>query len=152
MHYAGNYDKASLQLPSAYETHSQGYSRVTLVDHSVGSVHMGLGICKLDRGGTLDPHVHFYEEAFYILEGQVLGSIDGRNYQFGPGDYGIIQASVPHAWRGTGDQPARWLEMLSPQSDAEAPAFTPEEEAPPLARTTHSRIHQHAATVNNTLH
>src|SRR5215469_7639345 len=112
MHHAGNYDKASLQLPSAYETHSQGYSRVTLVDHSVGSVHMGLGICKLDPGGTLDPHVHFYEEAFYILEGRVLGSIDGRNYQFGPGDYGIIQASVPHAWRGTGDQPARWLEML----------------------------------------
>ncbi len=115
MHHVGNYDKASFQLPSTYEKHSQGYSRVTLIDHTVGSVHMGLGTCKLEPGGTLNSHVHFYEEAFYILEGRVLGSIDGRHYQFGPGDYGIIQASVSHAWRGTGDQPASWLEMLSPQ-------------------------------------
>lgn len=116
MHHVANYDKAPFQMPVGYEKHSQGYSRVALVDHKIaGAVHTGLGLCKLEAHGSLNPHVHFYEEAFYILEGQVLGSIDGRNYQFGPGDYGIIQASVPHAWRGMGDQPVRWLEMLSPQ-------------------------------------
>ncbi len=45
----------------------------------------------------------------------MLGSIDGRSYRLGPGDYGIIQAGLPHAWRGVGDQPVCWLEMLSPQ-------------------------------------
>src|SRR5260370_12538183 len=107
MHHVGNYDKASFQLPSTYEKHSQGYSRVTLIDHTVASVHMGLGTCKLEPGGTLNSHVHFYEEAFYILEGRVLGSIDGRNYPFGPGDYGLIQAIVSHASRPTAALPSR---------------------------------------------
>lgn len=115
MHHVAHYTQAPFQVPPAYEAHSQGYTRVALVDHTMGAVHTGLGYCQLEPGGTLNPHVHFYEEAFYILEGQVLGSIDGRNYLFGPGDYGIIQAAVSHAWRGIGNQPVRWLEMLSPQ-------------------------------------
>src|SRR5258708_2057504 len=115
MHHIIHYAQALFQLPQAYKAHSQGYARIALADHTVGAVHTSLGLCRLEASGTLDPHVHFYEEAFYILEGQVLVSIDGRNYQLGPGDYGIIQASVPHAWRGIGDQPVRWLEMLSPQ-------------------------------------
>ena len=58
----------------------------------------GWALCKLDSNGTLNPHVHFYEEAFFILEGQVLERIDRHDYQLGPGDYGIIQAGVPHAF------------------------------------------------------
>jgi mannose-6-phosphate isomerase-like protein (cupin superfamily) len=106
-------------VPPAYEKHSQGYSRVALVDHTIaGAVHTGLGLCKLEAGGTLNPHVHFYEEAFFILEGQVLERIDGHDYQLGPGDCGIIQVGVPHALRNVGDQSVRWLEMLSPQPKA----------------------------------
>src|SRR5579883_491948 len=116
MHHVANYDKAAFEIPSAYAKHSQGYSRVTLVDHTIpGAVHTGLGLCKLDPGGTLNRHVHFYEEAFYILEGQALVSIDGHDYLLAQDDYGIFQAAVPHAWRNAGDQPVRWLEMLSPQ-------------------------------------
>jgi quercetin dioxygenase-like cupin family protein len=119
MHHVANYDKASFQVPPAYEKHSQGYCRAALVDHTIiGAVHTGLGLCKLEAGGTLNPHVHFFEEAFFILEGQVLESIDGRDYQLGPGDYGIIQVGVPHAWRNVGDHSVRWLEMLSPQPKA----------------------------------
>ena len=119
MHYVGNYDKAAFQLPPGYEQHSQGYARVPLVDHNTpGAVHTGLGLCKLDAEGTLHPHVHFYEEAFYILEGQVLLSLDGYNYQLAQGDYGIIQAAVPHAWHNVSEQPVRWLEMLSAQPKA----------------------------------
>ncbi|HEX7733740.1 MAG TPA: cupin domain-containing protein [Ktedonobacteraceae bacterium] len=115
MHHIINYAQTPFQLPPVYEAHSQGYTRIALADHTIGAVHTGLGLCHLEAGGTLNPHVHFYEEAFYILEGHVLTSIDGRSYQLGPGDYGIIQASVPHAWRAVGEQPVRWLEMLSPQ-------------------------------------
>jgi len=116
MHHVGNYDKAAFEVPSAYEKHSQGYSRIAMVDHNTtGAVHTGLGLCKLDPGGTLNNHVHFYEEAFYILEGQVLISIDGRDYQLGADDYGIFQTAVSHAWRNTGDTPVSWLDMLSPQ-------------------------------------
>ena len=77
MHHVSNYDKASFQVPPAYEKHSQEYSRVVLVDHTIaGAVHIGLGFCKLDSKGILNPYAHFYEEAFFILEGQVLERID----------------------------------------------------------------------------
>ena len=115
LHYIGKFEEAAFRLPPGYENYSQGYSRVTLIDHTAGSVHMGLGICQLEQGGTLAPHIQAYEESFFILEGFVLGSIDGRAYQFGPGDYGIILPGVPHAWRTFGEQPVRWLEMLAAQ-------------------------------------
>lgn len=152
MHHVGNYSNATYQVPPDYEKHSSDYSRVALVDHTTGSVHMGLGLCKLEPGGTLEPHVHFYEEAFYILEGHVLGSIDGRAYRFGPGDYGIIQAAVSHAWRGIGEQPARWLEMLSAQPkppDRERDTFflkaaaAPDEGNPPDLRNPLTRYLGH---------
>ena len=115
MHYVGTLDTIGLHIPPLYERHSQGYSRAALVDHATGSVHMGLGVCQLLPLGGLDAHVHSYEEAFFILEGQTLGSIDGQAYQFGPGDYGIVQVGVPHAWHNVGKQPVRWLEMLAAQ-------------------------------------
>src|SRR5438552_800854 len=119
MHHVANYDKTPFQVPPAYEKYSQGYSRVALVDHNTaGAVHTGLGLCNLDAQGTLNPHVHFYEEAFFILEGQVLARIDRHDYELGPGDYGIIPPSVSQAWRNVGSQPVRWLEMLSPQPKA----------------------------------
>lgn len=115
MHYVGTLDEIGLHIPQFYAEHSQGYTRASLVDHTRGSVHMGLGLCQLASEGRLSAHVHSYEEAFFILEGEVLCSIDGKAYQFGPGDYGIIQVGVPHAWHNVSDQPVRWLEMLAAQ-------------------------------------
>jgi hypothetical protein len=43
-------------------------TRASLVDRSVGSVHTGFGLCALAAGGSLDTHVHSFEELFYILE------------------------------------------------------------------------------------
>ncbi len=119
MHHVATYAQAAFQVPPAYEPHSQGYSRVALVDHTIsGAVHTGLGLCTLAAQGILNPHVHFYEEAFFVLEGQVVERIDGHDYLFGPGNYGIIPPGVPHALRNGGNGPARWLEALSPQPKA----------------------------------
>lgn len=115
MHLVASYEKAIFTIPGGYEKQHQGYGRATLVDQAVGAVHTGLGLCQLDSGGVVNPHVHFYEEAFYLLEGRALLNMDGQSYQLSSGDYGILQASVPHAWRNTFEQKAVWLEMLSPQ-------------------------------------
>ena len=139
MHLVANYDKAPFVVPPAYEQHSQGYTRIALVDHTIpGAVHTGLGLCRLEASGVLNPHVHFYEEAFFILEGQVLERIDGHDYLLGPGDYGIIQSGVSHALRNSGDQPVRWLEMLSPQPkspDSERDTFFFKSESAPITGT-----------------
>ena len=55
-----------------YHGHSDGYTHASLVDHATGSVHTGLSIDELAPGGTLPPHVHSYEESFYVLAGEAI--------------------------------------------------------------------------------
>ncbi|MFN8451608.1 MAG: cupin domain-containing protein [Anaerolineae bacterium] len=66
----------------------------------------------------MDPHIHAFEETFYILEGSVVVQIGDAAYLLKPGHFGLIGTGVRHAWRAVGDQPVRWLEMQSPQPRA----------------------------------
>jgi quercetin dioxygenase-like cupin family protein len=115
MHYVGQFDEATLAPHATYADHSQGYTSSALVDSTQGSLHTGLGVNQLAGGGTLSPHVHSYEEGFYVLEGQVLASIGEKSQLLGPGDYGVIKVGTLHSWRNAGSQSARWLEMAAPQ-------------------------------------
>jgi len=113
MHYVG---KLGVFSPNpTYDGHSQGFMEAVLVDHTSGSVHTGLSIAQLDPGGSLAPHVHAYEVGFYILSGHAVATIDGKTYQFVPGDYGCIKVGTLHAWRNPGEDPLRWLRMAAPQ-------------------------------------
>ncbi len=115
MHYKGNVDESAFQLPASFTNQSEGYSRYALVDRNLGSVHMSVYLSQLDGEGLIGPHIHAYEEVFYIIEGQVLCRIEGRDYRFVSGDFGVIQTGVSHNWLNTEDQPVRWLEMGAPQ-------------------------------------
>src|SRR5579884_1300691 len=115
MHHVLRVSEVPLQEPDQDRVHARGYRRAPLVDHGCGAVHTGLGLCQLEAGGTLDRHLHSYEESFFVLEGDVILELDGRAYRLETGDYGVVQVGVPHGWRNTADGPARWLEMLSPQ-------------------------------------
>ena len=99
----------------AYTDRSRSFSRASLVDRSVGSVHMGLGLCVLQAGGHIDLHVHSFEESFFVLEGEPTLILDGRAYPLMPGACGVVPVSVPHAWIGPGRGVARWIDMLAPQ-------------------------------------
>jgi quercetin dioxygenase-like cupin family protein len=86
-----------------------------VVDHTAGSVHTGLSLDQLEPGGTVSPHVHSFEESFYVLSGQAVVRLGERSYALGPGDYGAIKVGTPHAWRAVGTAPVRWLQMAAPQ-------------------------------------
>jgi mannose-6-phosphate isomerase-like protein (cupin superfamily) len=115
MHHVGSLTEIAARTPWPYERHSQGYSRSTYVDHVVGSVHMGVGRCALAPGGAINPHVHAFEESFYILEGSLVVQMGEQAFGLGPGHHGLIGTGVPHAFRNAGEAPARWLEMQAPQ-------------------------------------
>jgi len=115
MHHVSKIDEAAAQTPKLYEKHSAGFRRATYVDHTIGSVHMGTGICYLEPGGVIQPHVQSFEESFYILEGSVIAQIGEQSYALGPGHFGLVSTGVRHAWRNAGDKPVRWLEMQAPQ-------------------------------------
>jgi len=115
MHYVSKIDRAAARTPDLYERHSSGFRRAPYVDHAMGSVHMGVGVCFLETGGAIRPHRHSFEESFYVLEGNVIAQIGEASHSLKPGDFGLIRTGVPHAWRNEGREAASWIEMQAPQ-------------------------------------
>jgi quercetin dioxygenase-like cupin family protein len=128
MHHFGRFDVDTLSQPPIYDRHSERYRQVELVNRAVGSVHTGLSMNELAAGGSIDPHVHAFEEGFYILSGEAVVTIDGTGYRLGPGDYAALKVGTLHAWRAAGASPVRWLQMAAPQpkpAGAERDTFFP---------------------------
>jgi quercetin dioxygenase-like cupin family protein len=100
---------------AAYRGHSKGFSRCSVVDGSVGSVHMGVGLCELKAGGRIDRHVHSFEESFYVQEGEPVLVLEGRGVRLAPGACGLIPLGVEHAWAGPARGTAKWIDMMAPQ-------------------------------------
>src|SRR5215208_5392676 len=115
MHFVSKIDQSAAAVPALYEQASSGFRRVSYVDRAMGSVHMGTGICYLDGNGAIRPHLHSFEESFYILEGSPIVQIGEQAQVLAPGSFGLINTRTPHSWRNAGEQPARWLEMQAPQ-------------------------------------
>ncbi len=115
MHYYGKFDELALGQPPVFEGHSKGYTQATLINNLTGSVHTGLSINELARDGWIHPHVHAFEEGFYILSGRAVVTIGESSYHLRPGDYGAAKVGIPHAWLATGDTQVRWLEIAAPQ-------------------------------------
>ena len=61
------------------------------------------------------PHVHrTFEEAWYILEGEVVFVANGSEEHAGPGTYVYVPRGTPHAFRVAGANRARWIGVFSP--------------------------------------
>lgn len=115
MHFVGRFDEAAMMPVPDFAGHNEGLTHAPLVDHTCGSVHTGLSIGQLAAGGTILPHVHSYEESFYLLTGQANVRINDHTYLLGPGDYAVVKVGTVHAWRQAGSAPVRWLRMAAPQ-------------------------------------
>ena len=97
-----------------YVGHSAGFSRARLTDGTEGAVHTALGKCVLADRGSLDTHVHSFEEFFYIVDGSPILILDGHSYELPPGACGVVPVGVPHAWLGPKKGNATWIDMLTP--------------------------------------
>ncbi len=119
---------AEYAVPGTYTDNSRGFTRWDAVGEGSPSVHMGFGVCRLDPGGSIDWHVHDFEESFFVLEGEVVIETGEGAFRLVEGDYGILPVAAPHAWRNVGDVPVRWAEMTAPQGrfgDAPDTFFVP---------------------------
>lgn len=104
------------EIPTAFAGHSSGFTRWSAVDHTTaGAVHTGFGVNHLAPGGTIDQHLHSFEESFYILSGEVVVETVEGAFRLSKGDYGVIPIGSPHRWRNTGDVEVTWADMLAPQ-------------------------------------
>ena len=116
-HYVGTVDDNGFRTPEHYKPHSGGYTRLELVDHTIGesSVHMGLGLVGIQPGGHLNPVVHAFEKGFYVLEGTIIMQMDGRSVQLGKDHYGLIPMGGTYSLYNSGSEAVRLLEMMAPQ-------------------------------------
>ena len=94
---------------------SSGLGRRVLVDRSVGAVHTELAVGRLEPGGWLGRHVHSFEEALYVLEGQLTVELAGAAWRLGPGDYVAMPVGLWHALANLGSSDVRWLSVNTPQ-------------------------------------
>jgi quercetin dioxygenase-like cupin family protein len=96
-----------------------GFTRWAMVgEHTPAAVHTGFGVCALDPGGAVPPHLHSYEESFYVLDGPVVLLTTEGSALLRAGDYGVLPVGLVHGWEAAGDTTARWADMLAPQPRA----------------------------------
>jgi mannose-6-phosphate isomerase-like protein (cupin superfamily) len=111
----GKVDESRFAVPPGYAERSRGFQRCPLVDRSVGSVHMGVGICRLEPHGDVDCCVHANEKGIYVLAGALEMRRGGETFRLAADDYAFVPYGEIHALRNTGGTPARWFEMQAPQ-------------------------------------
>jgi quercetin dioxygenase-like cupin family protein len=110
--------EAELVVPDSFAGHHQGFGRWPVVGEATGAAHTGFGVCALEPGGSLDAHVHSFEESVFVLDGRLVLDTAEGSVLLGPGDYGLVPVGMAHAARNPGPEVARWADMLAPQPRA----------------------------------
>jgi mannose-6-phosphate isomerase-like protein (cupin superfamily) len=63
----------------------------------------------------LHRHFHSFEEALYVLDGELLLEIDGAAHRLRSGDYALVPLGMPTCVAQSGRRQARWLTVHTPQ-------------------------------------
>lgn len=100
--------------PIEASSRSQGVARRVLVGPEQGAVHTELGVTALAPGAWLNRHVHSFEEALYVLTGELLLEIDGHAHRLVPGDYALMPVGTRHSLGNAGDEQTRLLAVNTP--------------------------------------
>ena len=115
MAYVGHIDWSFADRPGATVLTSSGLARDRIVGPDQGAIHTDLAVGALAPGGWIAPHVHSYEEALYVLGGQLLLELGGAAHRLVAGDYALMPTGVRHTLGNAGSEPVRWLSLNSPQ-------------------------------------
>lgn len=115
MHSVGHVDWSFADRPAPATATASGLARMRVVGPDQGAVHTDLAVGQIAPGGWIAPHVHAYEEALYVLEGELLLDLGGRVHRLVGGDYALIPTATRHALGNTSPAPIRFLSLNSPQ-------------------------------------
>jgi quercetin dioxygenase-like cupin family protein len=90
-----------------------------LIDEDFGARHHRLLFIEYQPGVRLGLHDHTFEESYFILSGEVEGTMDGKTYVGKPGDVFWTGVGCVHGFANVGTQPVTWLETFAPQPPKE---------------------------------
>jgi quercetin dioxygenase-like cupin family protein len=115
MHHVGTLAETPSR-PDSYAGHADGYERFPIVDRAAGSVHQVVAVCELAPGGSVAPHAHVYEEAIYVLDGNVVLSLAGADEALAADDFAFVPFGAAHALANRSGEAVRWYELGAPQA------------------------------------
>jgi quercetin dioxygenase-like cupin family protein len=115
LHHVQQLDWSFAERPDPPTPTSSGLARRRIVGPEIGAVHTDLAAGVLKPGGWIAPHVHSFEEALYILDGELLLDLGGRAHRLVGGDFALIPTALRHSLGNSGTTDVRFLSLASPQ-------------------------------------
>jgi quercetin dioxygenase-like cupin family protein len=115
MHAVGHVDWAVITGPGPDTATTRRLSREVIVGPAQGAVHTELAVGSLASDGYIARHVHSFEEALYVLAGELLLELDSRVHRLVTGDFALMPVGTWHALGNAGEAPVRWLAVNTPQ-------------------------------------
>lgn len=107
--------KHVIKIQEGYHFNGVGGLVVRLVHPDVcGSDQLGMGVVYMNPGEELPPHKHFNEEAYYIISGTGIMSIDGESIALEKNMAVYMPAESVHYTKNTGSEPLVFICALSP--------------------------------------
>ncbi len=110
-------EEQGVVLPTGQGRQMQfGSNRQTVkVGPEMGSHQLGIFESLFPPGGGVFAHLHgHYEEAFYVLEGEIEYRLGERRVRAGPGAWVFVPADVVHGFKNVGSGNARHIAVVSP--------------------------------------
>jgi quercetin dioxygenase-like cupin family protein len=104
--------------PPEFVGRSSGYTGDLVVNEDDGGVQMGFRIARLEAGGTVDTHVHSFEESFYVMDGVLTLDTPEESVELVAGDYALVPVGMTHAMRNTSGATVEFAEMKAPMPRA----------------------------------
>jgi quercetin dioxygenase-like cupin family protein len=115
MHHVARLDWSFADAPTPATATASGLARRVLVGAETGAVHTELAAGSLATGGWIARHIHSFEEALYVLDGELVLEIDSHVHDLRRGDYALIPIGTRHTLANASDSPVRWLSVNTPQ-------------------------------------
>ncbi|MBT4905350.1 MAG: cupin domain-containing protein [Rhodospirillaceae bacterium] len=111
----GHYDIAQHTPPLTITPDLDGFSQRMMIDDVFGAVHFNMFVINFANGGICNHHDHAFEEAYYVLGGEVDIVFDGQEYLLKKGDFAWTGVGAQHAFFPREGTPVHWLEIQAPQ-------------------------------------
>ena len=81
---------------------------------------MNFGIVQILPGGTVSTHVHkIVQESFFVLDGAVEATVDGKTVVLRKGDYIHLEPAEVHTFHNNSDVNARMIVTAAPFVDGD---------------------------------
>ena len=113
----GHFDETMIPPVGQRQNVAAGLEGVFLkwmIDENFGSIHHRMLFIEYQPGVSIGLHDHTFEEAYFLLSGEVQGVLDGKTYLAKPGDVLWTSVGCVHSFANIGTKPVRWLETFAP--------------------------------------